>query len=49
MKGEGVFARQIHDLFELSRRRAGIPEEGPRLSTDAFRRPADAQLKLFRS
>jgi DNA repair photolyase len=49
MKGEGVFARQIHDLFELSRRRAGIPREGPKLSTAAFRRPADAQLKLFRS
>jgi DNA repair photolyase len=48
MKGEGVFASQIHDLFDLSRRRSGIPEEHPKLSTDAFRRPADAQLKLFR-
>ena len=48
MKGEGVFAQQIHDLFELSRKRAGIAREGPNLSTAAFRRPADAQLELFR-
>ena len=47
MTGHGVFAAQIHDLFELSRRRAGIASEGPSLSTAAFRRPADAQLKLF--
>jgi len=50
MKGSGVYAAQIHDLFELSRRRAGfeMPSEArPVLSTAAFRRPGDAQLALF--
>jgi DNA repair photolyase len=50
MKGEGIYADQIHDLFELSRRRAGFEvsaEARPPLSTAAFRRPGDAQLGLF--
>ena len=47
MKGAGVFADQIHDLFELSRRKAGIATRGPTLSTAAFRKPGDSQLHLF--
>ena len=50
MKGSGVYAAQIQDLFELSRRRAGFEmpsETRPVLSTAAFRRPGDAQLALF--
>jgi DNA repair photolyase len=50
MRGAGIFAEQIHDLFELSRRRAGFPDleaVRPVLSTAAFRRPGDAQLALF--
>ncbi len=51
MRGEGAYAHQIADLFELGRRRAGLPEQGPELSTEAFRVP-DAlrdggQLRLF--
>jgi DNA repair photolyase len=46
-RGEGQHAEQIHALFELARRRAGLLERGPELSTAAFRRPADPQLALF--
>ena len=49
MKGEGVFADLIKDVFALACRKAGIPERGPTLSTAAFRRPAGAQALLFDS
>src|SRR5215217_3999202 len=48
MRGEGIFADQISQLFELSRRRAGL--EGrrfPRLSTAAFLGPGEMQPSLF--
>ena len=47
-RGEGIFADQISQLFELSRRRAGL--EGrrfPRLSTAAFLGPGEMQPSLF--
>jgi DNA repair photolyase len=48
MSGEGIFAEQIAMLFEAGRRRAGLPESGPDLSTAAFRRPdRGGQLSLF--
>ena len=50
MKGSGVYAAQIHDFFELSRKRAGfeMPSEAkPVLSAAAFRLPGNAQLALF--
>ncbi len=47
MKGEGVFADQIDRLFSLARKKAGIPGDGPRLTTRHFRQPDDCQLKLF--
>ncbi|MCI0484675.1 MAG: PA0069 family radical SAM protein [candidate division NC10 bacterium] len=47
MKGEGIFAEQIEDLFTLSCRKAGIVSRGPNLSTAAFRRAAPAQPSLF--
>ena len=47
MKGEGIFAEQIADLFPLACREAGIGSEGPGLSTAAFRRPTPAQPSLF--
>jgi len=43
--GEGIFAEQIQNMFEVSCRRAGFGER-PKLSTAAFRRPND-QLKLW--
>jgi DNA repair photolyase len=44
MSGEGIFAEQIGTLFEVARRKAGIAERGPELSTAAFRKPGGAQL-----
>ena len=39
MRGEGAAADLVRDTFHLYRRRAGLNEEVPELSTDAFRRP----------
>ena len=39
MRGEGPWADLFRDLFRVTRRKAGIPEEFPQLSADAFRRP----------
>jgi len=47
MKGEGIFAEQIADIFALACRKAGIGSGGPGLSTAAFRRPSPAQASLF--
>jgi DNA repair photolyase len=47
MTGEGIFAEQIAQLFEIGRRRAGIPAGYPELSTAAFRSPHGKQLSLF--
>jgi DNA repair photolyase len=47
MRGEGIFAEQIDQLFDVARRKAGIAERGSDLSTAAFRRPPGAQLQLF--
>lgn len=46
MRGEGVFAEQISQMFYVARRKAGLAEEAPELSTAAFRRPEGAQLRL---
>ena len=45
MQGEGAYAAEIHDLFALAVRRAGL-DGRPKLSAAAFRRPG--QLPLFR-
>jgi DNA repair photolyase len=47
MRGEGIFADQIDQLFDVARRKVGIGERGGNLSTASFRRPAGAQLQLF--
>ena len=46
MHGEGIFADQISQMFHVARRRVGIPEESPKLSTAAFRRPEGPQMAL---
>lgn len=46
-KGEGVFARQLNDLFHLAARRAGLNTERRELSAAHFRRPGGVQLDLF--
>jgi DNA repair photolyase len=45
--GEGVFAEQIRDLFQVSARRAGLNQERLELSPAHFRRPGGVQLTLF--
>ena len=45
MRGEGIFAEQIRDLFTAGCKRAGLGER-PKLSTASFRR-STAQLDLF--
>lgn len=47
MKGDGIFAEQIQRIFDVARRKAGIQNNQPPLSTAAFRRPGGAQLNLF--
>ena len=48
MKGEGIFARHIAQLFAISCRRAGMGDgRFPKLSTTAFRRDGGAQPDLF--
>ena len=47
MRGEGIFADQIDQLFEVARRKVGIAERGWEMSAAAFRRPGGAQLQLF--
>ncbi len=47
MKGEGIFADQVRDLFQITTRRLGLNQERCSLSTAHFRRPGGAQLELF--
>lgn len=50
MRGEGIFADQIRDLFQMTKRRLHLDANGKmhELSTAAFRRPAPAgQRRLF--
>jgi DNA repair photolyase len=48
MHGSGPFADQIRSLFRTGKKKAGMTEEFPRLSTEHFRRPRkDGQLGLF--
>lgn len=46
MRGEGVFAEQLSQLFHVAARKAGLGE-GDELSTASFRRPGEAQLSLL--
>jgi len=46
MTGEGEFARAIHAMFDLHRRRLGMTQK-IELSTASFRRPAGPQRRLF--
>jgi DNA repair photolyase len=46
MRGEGIFADQISQMFHVARHKAGLPEDGPELSAADFRRPEGSQLAL---
>lgn len=45
--GEGIFAQQIAQMFEVARRKAGFKDDFAELSTAAFRRLGGTQLSLF--
>ena len=47
MTGHGIFAEQVHALFELACRRAGLVHDPPPLSTRFFRQTNHPQLALF--
>jgi DNA repair photolyase len=46
MRGEGLLADQISQMFHVACRRAGLSTTGPELSIAAFRQPGGAQLGL---
>ena len=46
MRGQGIFAEQIRQMFHVACRKAGLAEDGPTLSAAAFRRPSGNQLEL---
>jgi DNA repair photolyase len=46
MRGEGIFADQVHSLFEVACRKHGLAGTLPELSTAAFRRVAAGQSEL---
>jgi DNA repair photolyase len=47
MHGVGPFADQIAAMFELAKKRAGLADRAPSLSTDAFRRPDGPQMQFW--
>ena len=48
MRGEGIFAEQMTELFQLACKKAGITKRWPDFTTKHFRRPAvSPQLNLF--
>ena len=47
MRGEGIYAEQMAELFKLARKKSGISERWPKLVTEHFRRPGKDQLNLF--
>ncbi len=47
MVGQGVFAKQIADLFKLAKKKAGLYNTGPKLDADQFIPPKGRQLSLF--
>jgi DNA repair photolyase len=46
MRGQGIFAEQMNELFRVACKKAGIHKRSPELSAEHFRRPRE-QLKLF--
>lgn len=47
MEGQGIFAEQLSQLFEVACRKAGLPSEHPPISAEHFRRPGGEQLRLL--
>ncbi len=47
MRGEGVFAEQIENMFDVAARKAGLDGPGPELTTEHFVNADEKQMKLF--
>ena len=47
MRGEGIFAQQMAELFQIACKKAGINKRWPEFTTKYFRRPGSHQLSLF--
>ncbi|MBY0525557.1 MAG: PA0069 family radical SAM protein [Gemmataceae bacterium] len=47
MKGDGVFAEMMDEMFALACRKAGVVGRSPELSVKGFRRPGGTQGLLF--
>ena len=46
MQGEGIFADQIQQMFDVACRKAGLKDEARKLTTEHFRRPGGMQMDL---
>jgi DNA repair photolyase len=47
MRGEGIYAKQVKDLFDVACRKADFDGCSVNLSTEHFRRTSGKQLRLF--
>lgn len=47
LRGDGIFAEQIAELFKVAARRAGLTQGRLTLATEHFRRPGGEQLRLW--
>lgn len=47
MRGEGIFAQQLDELFRVASKRAGLNQDHFALTAEHFRRPGGRQLELF--
>ncbi len=47
MKGKGIYAEQIKDMFQVAKRKARMDSDISGLSTEHFKRPGGTQLNLL--
>ena len=47
MRGQGIWAEQLQQMFHVATRRAGLNQRDYQLSTEHFRRPGETQLRLL--
>jgi len=47
MVGQGIFAEQIRDIFDMGYKRASFPEGRIHLSSESFQNIQDKQMRLF--
>jgi hypothetical protein len=47
MRGEGIFAEQMAELFQLAQKKSGVTKRWPKLTTEHFRRTEKNQLSFL--